>query len=318
MQKILITGGTGFVGKNLSQNLKLKKYKVHISKRTHQSKALDGVKYFNIDEIDSKTKWKDCLLGIDCIVHCAAKVNFIKTDDINSLNTYQNVNVEGTINLAKQAVFLGLKRFIFLSSVKVNGEKTIGSSSFKNNDILKPESAYGISKWEAEQALLEISKQTGLEVVIIRAPLIYGEGVKGNFLSLLNLVYKQVPMPFANINNLRSFIGIDNLISLIICCINHPKAAGKTFLVSDGQDISTPNLIRKLSKLMNKSSRVFPVPQSIIKLLGFLVGKSIAVDRLLASLQVDNSYTREILGWSPVLSLDEGLEKTVRWYLKNR
>jgi nucleoside-diphosphate-sugar epimerase len=318
MSKILITGGTGFVGKNLSQNLKLKKYRVHMSKRTHQSKALDGVKYFNIDEIDSKTKWKDCLAGVDYVVHCAATVNFIKTENISSLNTYQRVNVEGTRNLAEQAAFLGLKRFIFLSSVKVNGEKTIGSSSFKYNDISKPENAYSISKWKAEQALLEISKQTGLEVVIIRAPLVYGEGVKGNFLSLLDSVYKQVPLPFANINNLRSFIGIDNLIDLIICCINHPNAAGKTFLVSDGQDISTPNLIRKVSRLMNKSSRVFPVPQSIIKLLGLLVGKSLEVKRLLESLRLDNSYTREILGWSPVLSLDEGLEKTVRWYLKNR
>jgi nucleoside-diphosphate-sugar epimerase len=175
-----------------------------------------------------------------------------------------------------------------------------------------------MSKWEAEQALLEISKQTGLEVVIIRPPLVYGEGVKGNFLRLLDLVYKQMPLPFARINNLRSFIGLDNLIDLIICCIDHPKAAEKTFLVSDGEDLSTPDLIMKLSKLMDKSPRLFQFPQLIIQLTARLVGKSSEVKRLLESLRIDNSYTREILGWSPVLSLDESLEKTVRWYLKNR
>jgi nucleoside-diphosphate-sugar epimerase len=189
---------------------------------------------------------------------------------------------------------------------------------FKHNDISEPKNAYSISKYEAEQILLEISKQTGLEVVIIRPPLVYGEGVKGKFLRLLDIVYKQIPLPFAKTNNLRSFVSLDNLIDLIICCIEHPKAAGKTFLVSDGEDLSTTDLIRKLSKFMNKSPRLFSVPHSIIQLIGCLVGKSLEVKRLLGSLRIDNSYAREILGWSPVLSLDEGLKKTVRWYLKNR
>jgi nucleoside-diphosphate-sugar epimerase len=226
--------------------------------------------------------------------------------------------VDGTRNLANQAVAIGIKRFIFLSSIKVNSEGTIASKSFKYNDISQPADAYGISKWEAEQALLEISKQTGLEVVIIRPPLVYGEGVKGNFLRLLDLVYKQMPLPFAKINNLRSFIALDSLTDLIICCIDHPQAGGKTFLVSDGEDLSTLDLIKKLSKFMNKSPRLFQVPQLIIQLIGRLVGKSLEVKRLLGSLRVDNSHTREILGWSPTLSLDESLEKTVRWYLKNR
>jgi nucleoside-diphosphate-sugar epimerase len=319
MTKILITGSTGFVGRALFKNLNSKKnFLVHLSTRTNQEKLFQGAKTFNIAEIDFNTNWKDALDGIDCIVHCAARAHMTEKKQTDSLNSYRRINVDGTKNLAKQAAAIGIKRFIFLSSIKVNGEETIASKSFKYNDISQPEDAYGISKWEAEQALLEISKQTGLEVVIIRPPLVYGEGVKGNFLRLLDIVYKQMPLPFAKINNLRSFIGLDNLVDLIICCIDHPKAAGKTFLVSDGEDLSTPDLIIKLSKFMDKSPRLFQVPQLIIQLMGRLLGKSLEIKRLLGSLRVDNSYTCEILEWSPVLSLDESLEKTVRWYLKNR
>ena len=319
MTKILITGATGFIGRALFENLNSKKkYLVHLSTRINQEKLFQGVKTFNTGEIDFNTNWKDALDGVDCIVHCAARAHMTEKKQTVSFNAYRKINVDGTRNLANQAVAIGIKRFIFLSSIKVNGEGKIASKSFKYNDIPQPTDAYGISKWEAEQALLEISKQTGLEVVIIRPPLVYGEGVKGNFLRLLDLVYKQMPLPFAKINNLRSFIALDSLIDLIICCIDHPKARGKTFLVSDGEDLSTLDLIRKLSKFMNKSPRLFQVPQLIIQLIGRLVGKSSEVKRLLGSLRVDNSYTREILGWSPTLSLDESLEKTVRWYLKNR
>ena len=200
----------------------------------------------------------------------------------------------------------------------MNGEQTIDSSCFKYNDISKPEDAYARSKCEAEQALLEISNKTKLEVVIIRPPLVYGEGVKANFLRLLDLVYKGMPLPFFNINNSRSFIGLDNLVDLIIHCIDHPKATGKTFLVSDDEDISTPDLIRKLSKIMGRSARLFSFPISILKLMGYLIGKTPEVNRLIGSLRVNSSRTRKILEWNPPFSLDEGLEKTVRWYLKNR
>jgi nucleoside-diphosphate-sugar epimerase len=319
MTKILITGATGFVGRALFENLKLKKkYLIHLTTRTNQEELFEGGKAFNIGEIDSSTNWNDALDGVDCIVHCAARAHTTEKKQTDLLNAYRRINVDGTRNLAKQAVAIGIKRFIFLSSIKVNGEETIATKSFKYNDISQPEDAYGITKWQAEQALLEISKQTGLEVVIIRPPLVYGEGAKGNFLHLLNLVYKQIPLPFANINNLRSFIGLDNLLDLIICCIQHPKAAGETFLVSDGEDVSTSDLIIKLSKFMDKSPRLFQVPQLIIQLIGRLVGKSSEIERLLGSLRIDNSYTREILGWSPALSLDESLAKTVRGYLKNR
>jgi nucleoside-diphosphate-sugar epimerase len=317
MKKILVTGVNGFIGKNIYKDLIKLNYFVRGAVRNLDTALINGdTKYISVGNIDVETKWSNALEGVDCVIHCAGKTHVINKKD--ELDIYRTVNREGTKHLAEQAVKAGVKRLIFLSSVKVNGETTFGSLILKHNDISQPEDAYGISKWEAEQALLEISKQTGLEVVIIRPPLVYGEGVKGNFLRLLDLVYKQIPLPFAKINNLRSFVGLDNLIDLIICCIDHPKAGGKTFLVSDGEDLSTLDLIRKLSKFMNKSPRLFQVPQLIIQLIGRLVGKSSEVKRLLGSLRVDNSYTSEILGWSPALSLDESLEKTVRWYLKNR
>ena len=242
----------------------------------------------------------------------------MKEEEKNSLAIYRKINFDGTINLAEQASVHGVRRLIFISSVKVNGECTVGLSKFKYNDIPKPDNPYSISKWEAEQGLWDVSRRTGLEIVIIRAPLVYGPRVKGNFLRLLDLVYKQIPLPFAKINNLRSFIALDNLIDLIICCINHPKAKGKTFLVSDDEDLSTSELIKKLSKFMHKSPRLFKVPEIIIRLIGSLTRKSLHVKRLFSSLRVDNLYTREILGWSPKLNVDKALEKTVRWYLKNR
>ena len=180
-----------------------------------------------------------------------------------------------------------------------------------------PEDAYGISKLEAENILMELSDRTGLEIVIIRAPLVYGEGVKGNFLRLLTLINNNIPLPFANINNIRSLVGLDNLIDLIICCLDHPKAAGNTFLVSDNESISTTELIKKIRRVMGKSPKLFPFPLIIFNLLGRLVGRSNEVNKLLGSLKVDISHTRQVLGWSPIISLDDGLSKTVQWYLKN-
>ena len=313
---ILLTGATGFVGKALDSELK--KNNFHIKYLSGQS-ILKSLKSDNLKNfIKENINWSEYLSNTACVIHCAARSHIMKETETDPLAVYRSANVEATYNIAKQAARYGVKRFIFLSSVKVNGERTIGSSSFKYSDISKPKDAYAISKLEAEEALLELSKQTGLEIVIIRAPLVYGEEVKGNFKRLLNLVYKKIPMPFAKVSNLRSFIGIENLTNLIVCCIDHPKAAGQTFLASDGEDISTPDLIKKLSKLMGQPSRLFAFPLLIIKLISYLIGKSLEVKRLLDSLRVDSSNTQEVLGWSPPLSLDEGLKKTVIWYLRNR
>ena len=318
MNKILLTGSTGFIGSELLRQLKLKKYFVHTSTRSTLEKKVNGLKNFTINQTENSPNWSEALKGINCVIHCAGVANETNKSDTSMLAYYRKINVEETSNLAYQAAAKGVKRFIFISSIKVNGEKTEEFLSFKNNDIPNPQSIYAISKWEAEKSLHAISKQTGLEIVIIRAPMVYGPGVKGNFLRLLYLIDKGLPLPLGGINNLRSFISLDNLVNLIICCINHPKAAGQTFLVSDGEDISTPDLLRKLSKFMKKSSRVFTIPLSLIQLICRVFGKSSKVEKLLSSLQIDSFHAYRVLECYPVISLDEGLEKTANWYLRNQ
>jgi nucleoside-diphosphate-sugar epimerase len=313
-----VTGASGFIGSSLCAHLLENHHNLKCSVRDLKKSTLqkkDNLKIVVDGNIHQKNDWLEFLSGTECIIHCANLTRTIKKKDEFILN---EVNVKATENLAKQAAVNGVKRLIFLSSVKVNGERTVKSSSFKFNDFPQPQNAYGISKLEAEQALWKISKQTGLEIVIIRAPLVYGENVKGNFLSLLNLIDKGIPLPFAGVNNLRSFVGLDNLIDLIICCIDNPKAAGQIFLVSDGEDLSTSDLIKKIAEAMGKTPRLFSLPIFILKFIGRIIGKSLETDRLLDSLQVDSSYTHQILGWRPPFSIDEGLLKTVKWYLRHR
>jgi nucleoside-diphosphate-sugar epimerase len=320
MTKICVTGATGFIGSKLSLKLSQLSYDVLAPVRNLSSSSLSlnqNLQYIKVEKEDSNLNYSKILKQVDTVIHCAARTHVVREVEKNPQIAYQKINVEETLNLATQAASFGVKRFIFLSSIKVNGEKTLRSESFKHNDIAMPEDAYGVSKLKAEKVLRELSDRTGLEIVIIRAPLVYGEGVKGNFLRLLNLTNKKIPLPFARINNIRSLVGLDNLIDLIICCIDHPKAAGQIFLISDNESISTPELIKRIGAAMGKSTRLFPVPLSIFKLLGRLMGKSYEVDKLLGSLMVDTSHTRQILGWKPILSLDDGLNKTVQWYLKN-
>lgn len=319
--KICVTGSLGFVGSSLIEQLLTNSYNVIAPIRKFNSlinTSNENLKFTEIGNIDAKSNWSKSLYGVDCIIHCAARSHIMKETKKDPLNIYRKINVDGTCNLAEQAAEIGVKRLIYLSSIKVNGEQTFGSSSFKYNDIPKPEDAYGISKWEAEQNLWEISQKTGLEVVIIRPPLVYGKKVKGNFLRLLNLVYKGIPLPFGKVKNYRSLLGLDNLIDLIICCIRHPKAAGQTFLISDGEDISTPELIKKLSYSLRKTSRLVPFPVSLIKFMGIIIGKSLETNRLLGSLKIDSSYTCDLLKWRPVISTNDALHKTAQWYLDNQ
>lgn len=318
MYRILLTGSTGFIGTELLKQLKLKKYFINVSSRSSLEK-IDEVQNFKINQIDNNSNWSEALDKVNCVIHCAGIAVENNKSNANDLDNYHRINVEGTSNLAYQAAAKGVKRFIFLSSIKVNGERTNVSSNFKNTDVPKPENIYAISKWKAEQFLQAISKQTGLEIVIIRAPMVYGEGVKGNFLRLLNLINKGMPLPFGSVNNLRSFISLENLVDLIICCINHPQATGQTFLVSDGEDISTPNLIKKIAMIMKKKAVLIPVPISIIKLTGKIIRKTKKINSLINSLQIDNFFTKETLKWEPPINLDKGLNKTVEWYLlRNR
>jgi nucleoside-diphosphate-sugar epimerase len=319
-KKIIVTGASGFIGSALVIALKKLNFNVQCISGKSILKSqlkLNSCDNFINESISPKINWAELFSEVSCIVHCSGK-HTDNNEEKSTLSFYRKSNVELTCNLAKQAAFFGVKRFIFISSIGVHGVLLEKSKTFSINDIPQPTENYQISKWEAEQGLLEISKQTGLDTVIIRPPLVYGENVKGNFLTLLNLVYKRIPLPLASINNQRSFIGIENLISLIIKCINNPNLLRKTLLVSDGEDVSTPELIIKLSKFMKKSPRIFSIPIPVINLLSSLIGKKKSFDKAINSLRIDNSKTCEILKWSPILSLDEGLKKTVRWYLSNR
>jgi nucleoside-diphosphate-sugar epimerase len=226
------------------------------------------------------------------------------------LTEYRRVNTEGTLNLARQAAASGVRRFVFLSSVKVSGESTAGKV-FNPNDVPVPGGAYGLSKWESEQGLWEIASQTGMEVVVVRPPLVYGPGVKGNFARLISLLRSGIPLPLAAVNNRRSFIGLDNLVDLLIRCVDHPKAAGQTLLVSDGRDLSTLELLHMIANAMGRSARLFPVSVPLLRLAGRALGRLNEVDRLVGSLQVDSSATRELLGWTPPVSVEEGLRRMV-------
>jgi len=318
--KICLTGSTGFVGSKLCTHLLENSHEIFAPVRNYNLASLPihkNLKYVHVDDKSENKNYSKSLFNTDLVIHCAARAHVMKENESDSLHLYRKVNVDDTFNLAKQAASYGVKRFIFLSSVKVHGEQTTYSKSFKYNDIPKPEDAYGISKYEAEKALKEFSNQTEMQIVIIRAPLVYGEGVKGNFLRLLDLSNKGIPLPLANINNKRSLVGIDNLIDLIKCCINHPRATGETFLVSDKENISTTELITKIKIAMGKSLRLFPVPEILLKLSARLIGKSSEIDRLLGSLTVNISHTCDVLDWKPKFSLDHNLKKTVNWYLKN-
>jgi nucleoside-diphosphate-sugar epimerase len=331
---VAVTGGTGFVGRAVVQQFAVRGLKVRASVRnnTSASEFLNSdAAYITVGDIGSHTSWLDSLGGVSCVIHCAARTHVMNETEANALAAYRAVNTAGTRRLAEQAAIAGVKRLVFLSSVKVNGESTSGAPNpfgvhtdgverddeqwFGPFDTHAPEDPYGISKWEAEQALWQISKQTGLEVVVVRPPLVYGAGVKGNFLRLLHLIKQGLPLPLGAVKNLRSFIGLDNLVDLLIRCVDHPAAPGQTFLVSDGQDISTPDLIRTLARMMNKPARLWPVPVPLLRVAGSLTGKRKEVDRLVGSLRIDSKHTQDILGWSPPVSLEAGLQKMVDWYL---
>ena len=314
MKKICITGANGFIGATLCKSLKL--YYNHIRgfvrARDVDNKSAE-TKYISVGDISSKTNWKNPLKGSDCIIHCAGLTH--QMSNIKDTNVYNLVNVEGTRHLAEQAVEAGIKRLVFLSSVKVNGESTHQTNTkhkFSHKDTSNPQDLYAISKLEAEKVLWEISSRTGLEVVVVRLPLVYGYGVKGNLVRLIKLLRSRIPLPLSLVNNQRSMIGIDNLVDLLIRCIEHPEASGKTFLASDGEDLSTPELINLIASSMGKKANLFPFPIFILKFIGSILSKSEEINRLVGSLRIDNSYTKEILNWTPPLSAEEGIRRMVQ------
>jgi nucleoside-diphosphate-sugar epimerase len=262
-------------------------------------------------DIGKAADWHAALVGVETLVHLAARVHVMHDTTENPLEAFREVNVHGTLNLAQQAAEAGVKRFIFISSIKVNGEFTRHGHPFTETNTPSPQDAYGVSKHEAEQGLRQIAAVTGMELVVIRPPLVYGPGVKANFAALMRAVQKGWPLPLGAIHNLRSLVALDNLVDFIITCISHPQAANQTFLISDGQDLSTTELVRGLAQAAGVPARLMPVPVWLLGWAGRLVGKGDAVLRLCGNLQIDSSKARNLLGWKPKISVQEGLRRAV-------
>jgi nucleoside-diphosphate-sugar epimerase len=314
VRRVLVTGASGFVGRALCSALLARGYTVLAAVRSATSMpSVAGLDTVVIGDVCAQTDWSQALEGVDCIIHCAARAHVMFETGKDALEAYRTVNVKGTQRLAVQAAALGVRRLVFLSSIKVNGERTTDSAPFLFSDEPAPEDPYGVSKWEAEQALWAVSEQTGLRVVVVRAPLVYGPGVKGNLLRLLRLVARGVPLPLAESNNQRSYLGLFNLVDLLLHCVEH-SAAGQTFLASDGQDLSTPQLIQLMAEGMNRPAILLPVPLTLLKAVGFVLGRGGEIDRLVGSLQVDSGYTQEQLGWIPPMSVKDGVREMARWY----
>jgi nucleoside-diphosphate-sugar epimerase len=308
---VLVTGANGFVGRALCLELVRQKHTVVAAVRNVNTKLGALIPSVVIGSIDAETDWSKALRNVDVIVHLAARVHVMRDHATDPLAEFRKVNVEGTLVLAMQATQAGVKRFIFISSVKVNGEHTLFNKPFTEADMANPQDAYGMSKFESEQGLLRIAQQTGMEVVIIRPPLVYGAGVKANFASLLRAVKRGIPLPLGAIHNKRSFVYVGNLVSLILRCIDHPAAVNQVFLVSDSCDLSTSELLRKSAEALMVKSWLLPVPQRLIEICAAMVGKRAVAQRLCGSLQLDISKAHTLLDWTPPLSVAEGLKATV-------
>ena len=312
---ILVTGANGFVGQALCLELEAQGFHVRAAVRCFGVfQELNNYDNVFVGDIGPNTDWEKALIGVDCVVHLAARVHVMAVQAADPLAEFRYVNCDGTINLAEQAALLGVQRFVYLSTVKVNGEETF-SKPFSEDDSPCPCDPYGISKAEAEEQLLALVVKETMEVVIIRPPLVYGPGVKANFQKLMRIVAKGIPLPFGAIHNERSLVGLDNLVDLIRRCIGHSAAANQIFLAGDGEDLSTTELLYRLGNALEKPARLLPVPQILLKSGLELIGKGDVAQRLCGSLQVDISKARNLLGWKPPLSMDEGLLQTAQYYL---
>ena len=307
VKTVMVTGSTGFIGAALTKRLLRDRY--HVVEATRS----------NVGNIDGHTSWDGSFSGVDveCVIHLAARVHAIQELSADPLRAYRDTNVAGTKRLAEYAAASGVKRFIYLSSIKVNGETT-GAEPFTATDRPSPNDPYGQSKAEAEAELRAISIRTGLDVVIIRPPLVYGPGVKANFLSMMRWLNRGTPLPLGAIRNQRSLVALDNLVDLIVTCLRHPAAVNQILLVSDGEDLSTPALLRRTAAAMGKHARLVPIPTPILRTVAGWLGKRDLAQRLCGSLQVDIRKTRDLLDWSPPVSVDEALSQTARHFEEHR
>lgn len=313
MKRVLLTGANGFVGRSLCAALGQSGYEVRAAVRTADAAVAGAVQAVSVGEISAQTQWQCALDGVDFVIHAAARAHRVNDPKRNS-GLYTSTNTEGTACLARAAAAAGVQRLVFLSTVKVNGEEN-DAHAYTATDEPRPQDAYGMSKWLAEKAVNEVCAQTNMQAVIVRPPLVYGPGVRANFLRLMQWTDAQRPLPLGCVHNRRSLISIWNLCDLLINLLTNPAAGNGTWMASDGDDLSTPELVRRLAAAMRRRTRLVPVPVILLRTLGLITGHSSEVSRLCGSLAVDISQTRSALGWSPPLSVDEGLSRTVAWYL---
>lgn len=308
--KVLVTGASGFIGRALVGALEASRCNVIGAMRRPVDARWAVPSPFLGGDVD----WRAQLQGRTVVVHAAGRAHVLNDRVADPLSEFRRVNVAGTLQLAEQAAAMGVRRFIFLSSIGVNGASTAPGSSFSEVDEPKPHNAYALSKWEAEQGLLRMVAEINMEVVVIRPPLVYGANAPGNFGSLMRWLQRGLPLPLGAIHNQRSLVALDNLVDLIVTCITHPAAANQTFFVSDGEDVSTTELLRRMGKAMGHPARLVPVPAGLLKLVATMLGKRDMAQRLCGSLQVDIEKTRRLLDWTPPLSLDQGLKKAAEGY----
>lgn len=313
--RILVTGATGFVGSAIAETLACDGLNSVVGTSRHDKpQGINGVSFVQVGELGPTTNWEQALARVDVVVHSAARVHVMRENREDALEAYRITNSQGSEKLARDAVAAGVRRLIFLSSVKVLGEETRHGLRFAHDSDVQPTDPYAQSKAEAEKALLKIGRTTDLEVVIIRPPLVYGPGVGANFQSMMRVVGKGIPLPLNSVQNQRSMVFVDNLVSLVALCCSHAAAAGQTFMVSDCDDFSTPELLRSIGNEMGVPSRLFSIPEVVLRALGKLIGKSREISRLTSSLQVDCTHTTNHLSWAPPVTLVEGIRKTVLAY----
>lgn len=308
--KVFITGATGFVGLALATALLAKGYALRALVRD-MSERLPGA----VEQVVGELGRPVDLAAAQVVIHAAARVHAMQDKTADPLAAFRAVNVDGTLALARQAIAAGVRRFIFVSSIKVNGEGTAPGKPYTAHDAPAPVDPYGISKLEAEQGLKALAHASGMELVIIRPVLVYGPGVKANLRSMMNWLHKGIPLPLGRVANKRSLVALDNLVDLIVTCIEHPAAANQTFLVSDGEDLSTTQLLARMGKALHRPARLVPVPVALLELGGNLLGRQAMINRLCGSLQVDISHTRETLGWAPPVCVNDALQKTAEHFL---
>lgn len=317
MQKVLVTGANGFVGRRLVAELGRRGTEVHAAVRRHND-IIPGdfsgrLALHAVGDIGPVTDWASALDGAETVVHLAARVHVMKEKTSDPLMEFRHVNTLGTIRLASMAACAGVRRLVYVSTIKVNGEKTT-DAVFHEDDLPCPSDPYAVSKREAEQALHRLSAETGLEIVVVRPPLVYGPGVGGNFLGMLKWIDRGIPLPLASVLNQRSLIALDNLVSLLVICLSHPGAAGEVFLAADGEDLSTPDLLRRAAYALGVKARLFPFPVPALRMASRILGMDKVCGRLCDSLRVDAGKARRLLGWVPPVSIDDGLQAVGAWY----